>query len=113
MKGIKVRLSAQAWSDHYTRLYLNEYALVDGKRVTVFPAPHCDDVNAFIISIKEGKRLVTVVLTEAAVTEMLSDFDFYSEMSSSCGEYADMANVVRAMRAAATSIRKQITKEAK
>lgn len=122
MKEFKVRISAVAWSDHYSRLYSPRHTWTDGQWVTEFPVPHCDDSYALerglpvsgtsIISIKEGKRLVTVVMTEAAVTEILSDFDFYSEMASE-GEYEEMADVVRAMRGAAKSIRKQITKDVK
>lgn len=117
MKEFKVRISAVAWSDHYSRLYASSRTFIDGQWVMVFPVPSSDDAYAIergqpvsgasIISIKEGKRLVTVVMTEAAVTEILSDFDFYSDMSG-MGEYSDMADVVRAMRGAAKSIRKQI-----
>jgi len=122
MKGIKVRLSTEAWSDHYSRLYSPTREQVDGKFVTVFPVLHCDDSynvergkptsGQEIYSIRVMKRLVEVVMSEAAVTEMLSDFDFYSSEFSQ-GEYEEMAVTVRAMRAAAKSIRKQINKETK
>ena len=116
---MKVRLSAQAWSDHYDRLYGATRVKVEDHYETVFPVLHNDDLwnlehgkpasGKEIHSIKDGKRLVTVVMTEAAVTEMLSDFDFYSDMYAN-GEYEEMGSVVRAMRGAATSVRKQIAK---
>jgi hypothetical protein len=56
------------------------------------------------------KSCRTVTLTESAVTEMLSDFDFYSSEEMR-GEYD--AGLVKSMRNAAASIRKQLNMEVK
>lgn len=126
MKGIKVKVSAHAWGDHYSRCYSASYVRVCGddgfsyRLEEVFPVLHCDDQwnlehgkparGQEIYSIKRGKNLVTVEMSEAAVSEMLSDFDFYAS-DAMRGEYDPQ--LVRAMRNAAASIRKQLAKVTK
>lgn len=126
MKGIKLRISEVAWSDHYSRLYGASFVRVCGedgftyRLETVFPVLHCDDQwniahgkparGQEIYSIKRGKKVFTVEMSEAAVTEILSDFDFYTS-DAMRGEYDPQ--LVRAMRNAAASIRKQLAKVAK
>jgi hypothetical protein len=84
------------------------------------PAIHNDDsynrergkptLGQEIHHIVERKTFSFVTLTEAAVDEMLSDFDFYSS-DAMRGEYD--AGLVKSMRNAAASIRKQLNMEAK
>jgi hypothetical protein len=120
---VTIRVNATAFDDHYTRCYYASYDFVDGQRVTVYPILHADDLwniehgkSALGQEIHGIKTMVatrgyrTVTLTLAAVAEMLSDFDFYASEAMR-GEYE--ANLVRAMRAAAKSIRKQLGMEVK
>ena len=92
---MKLRISTQALDDHQERLYESEQS-TDTVQV------HVDGYAKFTI-IKRTKTVTTVDMDQAAVTEFLSDADYYEE----CME-EDMLPVGKMFARAAKSVRKQI-----
>lgn len=92
---MKLRISTQALDDHQQRLYESEQS-TDTVQV------HVDGYAKFTI-IKRTKTVTTVDMDQAAISEFLSDADYYEE----CME-EDMLPVGRMFARAAKSVRKQI-----
>lgn len=128
MKGIQVRLSREVWHDHTERLY-NAVPIPChdfhrwyekcgdcrmGKRHEM-PMVHVDgEAHGLVYDIKDSRKvLVTVTLSSEAVTELLSDCDYYADALDQGVLDGDIAPLARKMRSAAISIRKQIAKEVK
>jgi hypothetical protein len=127
MKGTKVSVSREVWDDHAERLY-NEKRIAcaaphawyekcddcrDGFRYEM-PIVHVDGEAAGLVhDMKRGKRLVKLVLSPEAVTELLADCDYYSDTLESGALDSDCVALARKMRGAAASIRKQLAKVAK
>ena len=92
---MKLRISTQALQDHESRLYES-----DGSTDTL--KVHVDGFARYTI-IKRTKTVTTVEMEKEAISEFLSDADYYDE----CME-EDMLPVGRMFARAAKSVRKQI-----
>lgn len=124
MKGTKVSVSCEVWDDHASRLY-NEKRIAcavphvwhekcddcrNGVRYEM-PIVHVDgEAGGLVYGMKRGKRLVVLMLSPEAVTELLADCDYYAG-ALECGALeSGFAPLARKMRGAAASIRKQLAK---
>jgi hypothetical protein len=92
---MRLKISTQALDDHQERLY-------ESNESTDTIKVHVDGYARFTI-IKRTKTVTTVEMETAAITEFLSDADYYDE----CME-EDMLPVGKMFARAAASVRKQI-----
>lgn len=102
-----IKVSAEAVADHISRLYGAECS----KQCCANHSPmvHVDGFsNGYIRSVEFGKRIATVTLNDAAIKEMLSDFDYYASLLNMRGVIEnDTRGLAQVMKRAAASIRNQ------
>lgn len=101
-----IRISSEALHDHTSRLYhreCNQQCCANHS-----PMVHVDGFsNGYIRSIECGKRIAKVTLNDAAIKEMLSDFDYYADALDNGALEDDARSLAHAMKRAAATIRKQ------
>lgn len=102
-----IKVSAEAVADHISRLYgaeCNQQCCANHS-----PMVHVDGIsNGYIRSVEFGKRIATVTLSDAAIKEMLSDFDYYTSLLNMRGVIEnDTRGLAQVMKRAAASIRNQ------
>ena len=97
-------LSRVALGDHIDRLYSSD----DITRTTL---QHNDGAGFGTITIlKETKRALTISADDAAVKELLADFDYYIDAQEGGALDQGCAGLVRSMKAAAAKIRTTLSK---
>ena len=100
----KLTLSRVALGDHINRLY-------ESQDITSTELHHTDGAGFGTITIlKERKRLLTISADDAAVKELLADFDYYIDAQEGGTLEQGCAGLVRSMKVAAANIRTTLNK---